>query len=119
MNKGMVFLGTIFVLFFLTSCTSTGTVVPKAFPGSAELFKVNNAGTVEVKGYIKEDQPMHWVFVECENQLRGCYMRCQGPKKICKSIATKSGLKNQYVLKRSAGENQFLGIWKVLDFNTD
>ena len=118
MNKGMVFLGAIFSLFFLTSCSSTQTVVPKAFPGSADLFKVNNAGTVLVKGNNKK-QPMHWVFVECENQLRGCYMRCQGPKKICQSIATKSGLKNQYVLKRSAGENQLLGIWKVLDFNTD
>jgi hypothetical protein len=118
MNKGMVFLGAIFSLFFLTSCSSTQTVVPKAFPGSAELFKVNNAGTVVVKENNKE-QPMHWVFVECENLLRGCYMRCQGPKKICKSIATKSGLKNQYVLKRSPGENQFLGIWKALDLNFD
>jgi hypothetical protein len=118
MNKGMVFLGTIISLFFLTSCSSTQTVVPKAFSGSNELFKVNNAGTVVVKGNNKE-QPMHWVFVECENQLRGCYMRCQGPKKICKSIATKSGLKNQYVLKRSPGENKFLGIWKVLDLNSD
>ena len=105
-------------IFFLTSCSSTQSVVPKAFPGSAELFKVNNAGTVVVKGFKKE-QPMHWVFVECENHLRGCYMRCQGPKNICKSIAAKSGLKNEYVLKRSAGETQFLGIWKFLDFNSD
>ena len=119
MKKRIGFLVTVLAIFFLTSCSSTQTVVPKAFPGSADLFKVNNAGTVEVKGYSKEEQPMHWVFVECENQLRGCYMRCQGPKKICQSIATKSGLKNEYVLKRSAGENQFLGIWKVLDFNTD
>jgi hypothetical protein len=119
MNNGMVFLGTIFLLLFLTSCTSTGTVAPKAFPGSAELFKVNNAGTVVVKGYNKEEQPMHWVFVECENKLRGCYMRCQGPKNICQSIASKSGLKNEYILKRSHGENQFLGIWKILDFNSN
>jgi hypothetical protein len=118
MNKGMVFLGAIISLFFFTSCSSTQTVVPKAFPGSAEIFKVNNAGTVVVKGKNKE-QPMHWVFVQCESHLRGCYIRCQGPKKICKSIATKSGLKNQYVLKRSPGENQFLGIWKFLDFNSD
>jgi hypothetical protein len=90
MNKVMVFLGAIFVLFFLTSCTSTETVAPKAFSGSAEIFKVNNAGTVVVKGYNKE-QPMHWVFVECEN-LRGCYMRCQGPVNKCKSIAKKSDL---------------------------
>ena len=118
MNKGMVFLGAIISLFFFTSCSSTQTVVPKAFPGSAELFKVNNAGTVVVKGYNKE-QPMHWVFVECENILRGCYMRCQGPKNICQSISSKSGLKNEYVLKRSPGENQLSGKWKILDFNTD
>ena len=118
MKKRIVIFGTVLAIFFLTSCSSTQSVVPKAFPGSAELFKVNNAGTVVVKGNNKE-QPMHWVFVECENQLRGCYMRCQGPKKICKSIATKSGLKNQYVLKRSPGENQFSGIWKVLDLNSD
>jgi hypothetical protein len=118
MNKGMVFLGVISVLFFLTSCTSTQSVVPKAFPGSADLFKVNNAGTVVVKGTNKE-QPMHWVFVECENKLRGCYMRCQGPKNICQSISSKSGLKNEYVLKRSPGENKLLGIWKILDFDSD
>ena len=116
MKKRIVFLVTVLAIFFLTSCSSTQSVVPKAFPGSAELFKVNNAGTVVVKGDNK-DQPMHWVFVECENHLRGCYMRCQGPKNICQSIADKSGLKNEYVLKRSGGETQFLGIWKILDFN--
>ena len=119
MKKRIVFLVTVWAIFFLTSCTSTQTVVPKAFSGSAELFKVNNAGTVVVKGYNKEEQPMHWVFVECENKLRGCYMRCQGPKNICQSIASKSGLKNEYILKRSHGENQFLGIWKILDFNSN
>ena len=117
MKKRIIFLGTVLVIFFLASCSSTQSVVPKAFPGSAELFKVNNAGTVVVKGHNIKDQPMHWVFVECENHLRGCYMRCQGPKNICKSIASKSGLKNEYVLKRSGGETQFLGIWKILDFN--
>ena len=121
MKKRIVIFGTVLAIFFLTSCSSTQSVVPKAFPGSAELFKVNNAGTVVLKGYNKE-QPMHWVFVECNhwgNKIRGCYMRCQGPKNICKSIAAKSGLKNEYVLKRSAGETQFLGIWKILDFNSD
>ena len=119
MNKRIVFLGTVLAIFFLTSCSSTQSVVPKAFPGSAELFKVNNAGTVVVKGYDIKDVPMHWVFVECENHLRGCYMRCQGPKNICQSIAAKSGLKNEYVLKRSHGETKILGIWKILDFNSD
>ena len=119
MKKRKVFLGTVLVIFFLTSCSSTQTIVPKAFPGSDELFKVNNAGTVVVKGYNKEEQPMHWVFVECENILRGCYMRCQGPKNICQSISSKSGLKNEYVLKRSPGDNQLSGIWKILDINTD
>ena len=116
MKKRIVIFGTVLAIFFLTSCSSTQSVVPKAFPGSAELFKVNNSGTVVVKGFKKE-QPMHWGFVKCENNLRGCYMRCQGPKNICKSIASKSGLKNEYVLKRSGGETQFLGIWKILDFN--
>jgi hypothetical protein len=119
MKKRIVLLVTVLAILFLTSCSSTQTVVPKAFPGSAELFKVNNAGTVIVKGYNNEEQPMHWVFVECENLLRGCYMRCQGPKNMCQSIASKSGLKNEYVLKRSPGENQFLGIWKTLDFNSN
>ena len=115
MKKRIVIFGTVLAIFFLTSCSSTQSVVPKAFPGSTELFKVNNAGTVVVKGNNK-GQPMHWVFVECENHVRGCYMRCKGPKNICKSIATKSGLKNEYVLKRSAGETKLLGIWKILDF---
>jgi hypothetical protein len=96
MNKGMIFLGAIFVLFLLNSCTSTVTVTPKGFSGSAQIFKVNNAGTVVVKGYNKE-QPMHWVFVECENELRGCYMRCQGPVNKCKSIAKKSELEVSHI----------------------
>jgi hypothetical protein len=119
MKKRIVFLVTVLAIFFLTACSSTQTVAPKAFPGSADLFKVNNAGTVVVKGYSKEEQSMHWVFVECENILRGCYMRCQGPKNICQSISSKSGLKNEYVLKRSPGDNQLSGIWKILDINTD
>jgi len=116
MKKRIVFMGTVLAIFFLMSCSSTQNVVPKAFPGSAELFEVNDAGTVQVKGYDMKKQPMHWVFVKCENRVRGCYMRCQGPKNICRSIATKSGLKNEYVLKRSAGETKLLGIWKILDF---
>jgi hypothetical protein len=107
MKKEIIFLGAIFALFFLTSCTSNMTVVPKAFSGSAEIFKINDEGTVEVKGYDMKEQPMHWVFVECNNRIRGCYMRCQGPKNICQSIATKSGLKNENVLKRPPGKNQF------------
>ncbi|MZH06062.1 MAG: hypothetical protein F3743_11835 [Nitrospinae bacterium] len=95
MNKGMVLLGTLLVLFFLTSCT-TGTVVPKAFPGSAEMFKVNDLGTVEVKGHDLNNQPMHWVFVDCPH-WSGCYMRCQGPQKTCASIATKSDLKVSHI----------------------
>jgi hypothetical protein len=115
MKKRIVFLVNILAIFFLTSCSSTQTVVPKAFPGSAQLFEVNDSGTVVVKGYDKENQSMHWVFVECENLLRGCYMRCQGPQNICRSIATKSGLKDEYILKRSPGENRFFGKLKIFN----
>jgi len=96
MNKGTILLGAILALFFLTSCASNGTVVPKSFSGSAEIFKVSDEGTVEVKGYDMKDQPSHWVFVRC-NYWSGCYMRCQGPVKICKSIATKSDLDVAYI----------------------
>ena len=97
MNKGTVLLEAMFALFFLTSCASNGTVVAKAFPGSAEIFKVTDEGTVEVKGDDMKDQSVHWVFVECD-YWSGCYMRCQGPIKTCKSIVTKSGLDIAYVL---------------------
>ena len=116
MKKAMVLLKAMLILLFLTSCASHVTTIPKPFSGSAEIFQVNDAGTVEVKGYNTKDQPMYWVFVECENRIRGCYMRCKGPKKICRSIAAKSGLKDEYVLKRSGGETKLLGIWKILDF---
>ena len=96
MNKGTVLLEAMFALFFLTSCASNGTVVAKAFPGSAEIFKVTDEGTVEVKGDDMKDKSVHWVFVECD-YWSGCYMRCQGPIKTCKSIATKSGLDISYV----------------------
>ena len=91
MNKGTVLLGAILALLFSTSCASNRTAVPKDFPGSAEIFKVNDEGTVEVKGYDMKDQPSHWVFVRCD-YWSGCYMRCQGPAKTCKSIAIKSDL---------------------------
>jgi hypothetical protein len=98
MNKGMVFLGAIIILFFLTSCTSTGTVVPKAFPGSAEIFQVNDEGTVVVKGYDIKNQTQNWVFIRCKH-WSGCYMRCQGPLNKCKSIAEKSDLEVGYIYR--------------------
>ena len=97
MNKGIVLIGAISALLIFTSCASNHAAVPKAFPGSPEIFKVNNKGTVEVKGDNIKNQPMHWVFVNC-NHWSGCYMRCQGPAKTCKSIAKKSGLKISHIL---------------------
>ena len=92
MKKVMVLLKAMLILLFLTSCASHGTTVPKAFIGSAEIFQVDDTGTVKVKGYNFKNQPTHWAFVHCD-YWSGCYMRCQGPKKICKSIAEKSDLK--------------------------
>ena len=97
MNKGIVLLGAISALFIFTSCASNHAAVPKAFPDSPKIFKVNNAGTVEVKIDNIKKQPMHWIFVSC-NHWSGCYMRCQGPAKTCKSIATRSGLKISHTL---------------------
>ena len=97
MNKGIVLIGAISALLIFTSCASNHAAVPKAFPGSPEIFKVNNKGTVEVKGDNLKNQPMHWVFVNC-NHWSGCYMRCQGPAKTCKRIAKKSGLKISHIL---------------------
>ena len=97
MNKGIVLLGVISALFLFTSCASNHAAVPKAFPDSPKIFKVNNAGTVEVKIDNIKNQPIHWVFVNC-NHWSGCYMRCQGPAKTCKSIAKKSGLKISHIL---------------------
>ena len=92
MKKVMVLLKAMLILLFLTSCASHGTTVPKAFIGSAEIFQVDDTGTVKVTGYNLKNQPTHWAFVHCD-YWSGCYMRCQGPKKICKSIAEKSDLK--------------------------
>ena len=92
MKKVMVLLKAMLILLFLTSCASHGTTVPTAFIGSAEIFQVDDTGTVKVKGYNLKNQPTHWAFVHCD-YWSGCYMRCQGPKKICKSIAEKSDLK--------------------------
>ena len=92
MKKVMVLLKAMLIPLFLTSCVSYGPAVPKAFSGSAEIFRVNSKGTVEVQGYNLKYQHTHWAFVRCD-YWAGCYMRCQGPKKICKSIAEKSDLK--------------------------
>ena len=97
MKKVMVLLKAMLILLFLTSCASHGTTVPKAFIGSAEIFQVDDTGTVKVKGYNLKNQPTHWAFVHCD-YWSGCYMRCQGPKKICKSIAEKSDLKGINIL---------------------
>ena len=97
MKKVMVLLKAMLILFFLTSCASHGTTVPKPFSGSAEIFQVNDAGTVKVKGYDMKNQPTHWTFVHCD-YWTGCYMRCQGPGKICKSIAKKSDLRITHIL---------------------
>ncbi len=117
MKKGMFLLGAMFSLFFLNSCASgdaccntqekpvkhivmpEGAVIPQTFPGADKIFKVNNAGTVEVIGNDTQSQPMHWLFVSCEH-WSGCYMRCQGPKKTCNSIATKLDLQVSHIDSR-------------------
>ena len=97
MNKGIVLLGTISALFLFTSCASNHAGVPKAFPGSPEIFKVNNAGTVEVKVDNIKNQPMHWIFVSC-NHWSGCYMRCQGKINSCKKVARDSEFPVDYIV---------------------
>ena len=92
MKKVMVLLEAMLIVLFLTSCASHGTTVPNPFFGSAEMFQVDDTGTVKVKGYNLKHQPTHWAFVHCD-YWAGCYIRCQGPKKICKSISEKSDLK--------------------------
>ena len=92
MKKVMVLLKAMLILLLLTSCASHATTIPKPFSNSSEIFQVNDTGTVEVKGYDLKYQPTHWAFVCCD-YWAGCYMRCQGPKKICKNIAEKSDLK--------------------------
>ena len=110
MKKGMILLGAMISLLFLNSCASgdaccntkekpvthivmpEGVVIPSTSPGADSIFNVNNAGTVEVIGNDIKSQPMNWLFVSCKH-WSGCYMRCQGPQKTCKSIATKSDLK--------------------------
>ena len=66
MKKVMVLLKAMLILLFLTSCASHGTTVPKAFIGSAEIFQVDDTGTVKVKGYNLKNQPTHWAFVHCD-----------------------------------------------------
>ena len=117
MKKGMILLGAMISVFFLNSCTSghaccntqekplkhilipEDIVIPQTFPGSDKMFQVNNSGTVEVIGIDTQSHPMHWLFVNCEH-WSGCYIRCQGPQKICKSIATKSDLKVSHIISR-------------------
>ena len=96
MNKGNVFLG-IILAFLLNSCASNSPAVPKPFEGSSKIFEVSSNGTVKVKSSNLKDQPTHWVFVHCAH-WSGCYMRCQDPVIICKSIVKKLGLKISYIL---------------------
>ena len=96
MDKGNVFLG-IILAFLLTSCASNSATVPRHFEGSFKIFEVSSNGTVKVKIRNLIDQPMHWIFVRCAH-WSGCYMQCQGPVMICKSIAKKSGLKISHIL---------------------
>ena len=102
MNKGIVFIG-IILAFLLASCASNFPAAFKPFEGSSKIFKVNAKGTVEVKSNSLKDQRMHWVFVRCAH-WSGCYMRCQGPIKTCRSIAKKSDLKITHTLTRKTNK---------------
>lgn len=117
MKKGMVLLGAMISIFLLNSCASgdaccntkeepikhivipEAVEIPQTFPGADKIFTVNNVGTVEIIENDIKSQSMHWLFVSCEH-WSGCYMRCQGPKKTCKSIAKKSDLKVSHILSR-------------------
>ena len=91
----------VFAVSFLTSCASNGLVLPKTIPGTIKTYTVNQEGTVEILGQDIKTKPTHWLYVQCDH-WSGCYMRCQGPIKTCKSIATKSGLDIAYVVTNHA-----------------
>ena len=97
MKKTLRLILIIFVLSFLASCASNGVVLPKSKPGAVKTYTVNEEGTVEMLGQDMKTEPKHWLYISC-NHWSGCYMRCQGPVKTCKSIAEKSGLKVGLIL---------------------
>ena len=96
MVKGAILLGIILGLQ-LTACALNPPAVPRYFEGSSKIFKVSDNGTVKVNASNQKDESTHWVFVFCAH-WSGCYMRCQGPKIVCRSIAKKSGLKVSHII---------------------
>ena len=97
MKRGLELTLILFAISFLASCASNTIVLPKRVQGAVKTYTVNPQGTVEILGKDMKLEPQHWLFVQCDH-WSGCYMRCQGPIKTCKSIATKSGLDIAYVL---------------------
>jgi hypothetical protein len=84
-----------FTISFLTSCASNSIVLPNTIQG-VKNFTVNDKGTVEILGQDMIVEPMHWMYVKCDN-WSGCYMRCQGEVKSCKKIAIDSKLDVGYI----------------------
>ena len=86
----------VFAVFFLTSCTSNSTTLPKTLQEMVKTYTVNDKGTVEILGQDMTIEPMHWLYVKCDH-WSGCYMRCQGKVKSCKKVATDSKLEVDYI----------------------
>ena len=96
MKKRMSIILMVFAVFFLTSCTSNSTTLPKTLQEMVKTYTVNDKGTVEILGQDMTIEPMHWLYVKCDH-WSGCYMRCQGKVKSCKKVVIDNKLDVDYI----------------------
>ncbi len=86
----------------LTSCTFTRTVPPKPIPGAVKIYTINQEETVEILNQDIKIEPKNWLYIRC-NHWSGCYMRCQGKIKSCKTVTTNSGYMVDHVVSHPKG----------------
>jgi hypothetical protein len=101
MREKIIFLGLIFLVFYLSSCSS---ILIKTEGSTEDVnFKVTGETerekTVEIISQEK-NKLLHWLYLNC-NYIFGCYMRCEGPINSCIKAASVGQFDIKYIISKT------------------
>jgi hypothetical protein len=105
MREKTIFLGLVFLIFYLSSC-STILIKPEGSIGSVD-YRVTSENrsekTVEILAQEK-NKLLHWIYLSCD-YIFGCYMRCEGPINSCMKVATLGKFNMKYIMTKKKGHS--------------
>jgi hypothetical protein len=101
MRREIIFLGLIFLVFYLSSCS---TILIKT-EGTPEVVNFKVIGETDSQMTVKiinqeKNKFLHWLYLDC-NYIFGCYMRCEGPIDSCIKAASTGQFGIKYIVSKT------------------